>query len=94
MHWWFDGWSWFWMAPMMVFWLLLLGVAVWAIARLVGSAERDDRRWDLTRPQKTHEGHPRDILDRRLASGEIDREEYERLREVIDRRRAREETER
>lgn len=35
-----DGWDWFWMAPMMVFWLLVLAVVIYAAVRL---ALRDDR---------------------------------------------------
>ena len=82
MMFWDSGWAWWqaglmWLA-MIAFWVLL----VWLIYALVSGAigrgrqpERDEgRRGDDARR----------ILDERLARGEIDIEEYERLREVIE----------
>ena len=58
---------------MSVFWVALIAAIVWAVAAL---SSRGDRRADadglLERPDE--------ILDRRLASGEIDEERYDVLR--------------
>ena len=62
---------------MSVFWIVLVAVIVWAIVRLVPSRSdnvREPRRSAAEPPEK-----PREILDRRLASGEIDVETYEEL---------------
>ncbi|MHB1567938.1 MAG: SHOCT domain-containing protein [Solirubrobacteraceae bacterium] len=66
---------------MMVFWIVLVAVVVWAIVRLVPSRTddaREPRRSAAEPPEK-----PREILDRRLASGEIDAETYEELRSKL-----------
>jgi hypothetical protein len=34
MMYWSDGWAWFWMIPMMLLWVLVLGVVVYAAVRL------------------------------------------------------------
>ena len=34
MHGWMDGWDWLWMSFMMVFWIVLLGVVVYAAVSL------------------------------------------------------------
>ena len=49
-------------------WALLLLVVVWAISRLTD------------RPAESREERPIEILDRRLARGEIDTATYEELR--------------
>ncbi len=62
---------------MTVFWVVLVVVIVWAIVRLVPS-----RTDDVQEPRLPTAGppeKPREILDRRLASGEIDVETYEEL---------------
>jgi choline-glycine betaine transporter len=38
MMYWHDGWAWFWMIPMMLVWVLVLGAVVYAAVRL---ANRD-----------------------------------------------------
>jgi putative membrane protein len=70
-HWafWQAGLMW---AGMIVFW----GLLIWGIYALIRSANR--------RPDsKEHGGDARRILDERLARGEIDAEEYRRLRDII-----------
>lgn len=62
------GISWFWM---IIPTLLVLGFAFWMIAR--GSEGRSHVRGDS----------PQDILDRRYAAGEIDKDEYERRKRDI-----------
>lgn len=70
-HWafWQAGLMW---AGMLVFWGLLIGGAYILITAAIRRPDRDDR-----------DGGARSILDDRLARGEIDAEEYERLRELI-----------
>ncbi len=55
-----------------LFWAVLIGVIVWAVVRI--SPNRSGSS------QPTPAEQPRDILDRRLARGEIDTDTYDRLR--------------
>jgi putative membrane protein len=59
---------------MTVFWFGLLTVIVWAVARLVPRSGERGRE-----PQRSPET-PLEVLDRRLAGGEIDLDSYELLR--------------
>jgi putative membrane protein len=61
---------------MILAWLALLGLVVWAISRLLPTRPGGDS------PEHTAET-PEEILDRRLARGEIDTDEYTRLREAL-----------
>ncbi|MHB1486510.1 MAG: SHOCT domain-containing protein [Acidimicrobiales bacterium] len=72
-HWpfWEIGLTW---VGMIAFW----GLIVWAIYALVTSTTR--------RPGERQVDEARLILDRRLAAGEIDADEYRRLRDLIDHR--------
>ena len=69
-----DGWDgmgvagWF---LMTVFWVALIAAIVWAVANLFPSRGTGD----AVEPER-----PEDILDRRLASGEIDPATYDELR--------------
>jgi len=81
MFWYGGGWAWWqaglmWLA-MIAFWAFL----IWAIYALVTGVMRREG-------EPGHGGQPpgdaRRILDERLARGEIDAEEYRRLREVLD----------
>lgn len=74
MHSWNGGMTWEGWFFMSLFWVLLVGVIVWAAAQLF-PGRRDARA-------ETQE-EPRTILDRRLASGEIDVETYEKLRRTL-----------
>jgi putative membrane protein len=60
---------------MSFFWVLLVGVIVWAAVQLF-PGRRDARPADGG-------DEPRRILDRRLARGEIDIETYEKLRRML-----------
>lgn len=78
MHWW--GWL-LGSTGMVVFW----GLLVWAIWYVVTAFAR------LSRHDHGAQGHhdqgdvgAREVLDRRLAHGEIDADEYRRLRDLID----------
>ena len=55
---------------MTVFWIALLAVVVWAVASLFPRS--DGRQGTAERPE--------DVLDRRLARGEIDPATYDELR--------------
>lgn len=57
---------------MTLLWVALLGVIVWAVASLFPSRRETA---DSLPPER-----PEEILDRRLARGEIDQETYEALR--------------
>jgi putative membrane protein len=77
MMFWYGGHWAFWMAGLM--WagtIVFLGLLIWGIYALVSSANRKPGG-------KEDAGDARRILDERLARGEIDAEEYRRLRELI-----------
>ena len=58
---------------MSVFWVLLAGFAVWTVTSLAGRGGRSPERGE---PME----RPEEILDRRLAAGEIDAGSYDALR--------------
>jgi putative membrane protein len=82
MFWYGGGWAW-WQAGLM--WLAMIafwGVVIWAVYALVtGISRRPD---ETARGGRAQPGEARRILDERLARGEIDTEEYQRLRGVLD----------
>lgn len=61
---------------MIIAWAALIGVIVWAIARLIPG------RASTGAGEQARESAV-EILDRRLAAGEIDTEEYARRREAL-----------
>jgi len=63
-------------AAMGLFWLVLLGLIIWAVVRLlpVGSGSSGTR---------ATEDSPEEILDRRFARGEIDLETYQVQRAAL-----------
>ena len=79
MGWYNDGWhagNWVVMSVMMLFWVALVGVAIWAAVKFLGGRTS-------TTPSAPVTPTPRAILDRRLASGEIDAEQYAQLRRLL-----------
>lgn len=74
-HWW--GWL-LGVLGMVVFW----GLVIWAIWYLVGTVVRRADTWRSDSDRRS--GDAKRILDERLARGEIDAEEYRRIREVMD----------
>jgi putative membrane protein len=74
MNGWNGGMTWAGWFFMGLFWVLLIGVIGFAAAQLFPG-----RRESRTESQ----AEPRQILDRRLASGEIDVETYEKLRRTL-----------
>ncbi|MDH4158771.1 MAG: hypothetical protein OEV62_00765 [Actinomycetota bacterium] len=74
MGWYDNGWgSGLGMLVMLLVWGGLIGLGVWAVARLTRGETR----------QATQES-PRQILDRRLASGDIDAEQYAEARHLLE----------
>ncbi|AXY49205.1 SHOCT domain-containing protein [Rhodococcus ruber] len=72
-----NGVGWGWMMLMPLLWIVLIGVIVWAVVSL--TRRPTDRTADprhRAAPRET----PREILDRRFASGEIDAEAYTQAR--------------
>jgi putative membrane protein len=67
MDWADNGWSWWWMLPMMLFMVVLVGAAIWA---LVAVTRSDSTTGEAQRPTAE------DILNERFARGEIDSIEY------------------
>jgi putative membrane protein len=81
MFWYGGGWAW-WQAGLM--WLAMIafwGLLVWAIYALVSGITR---RTEAAPGEQRQPGDARRILDERLARGEIDTEEYQRLHDVLD----------
>ena len=68
----FDAWHWGWMG-MGLMWLLPALVVIALVALLLGAT-----RGDSGRLEKASE-----ILDRRYASGEISREQYEEMKRTL-----------
>lgn len=65
-----DGWSWLWMAAMMVFfWGGIIALAVFAVRAFSGPRANNDQAID--------------VLRRRFASGEITQEEFEKTRKAL-----------
>lgn len=72
MHEWGSG---MWIAMMLgvlIFWCLVIAGVVWLVREVTGGARRRQERED-----------PLDILQRRLADGDISVEEYERRRAAL-----------
>ncbi|AXG14439.1 SHOCT domain-containing protein [Intrasporangium calvum] len=65
--------GWFFMG---LFWLVLLGVIIWAVVRLLPSRQHPTGGTSVTET-------PEEILDRRFARGEIDAETYRAQRAVL-----------
>ena len=74
-HWGATGWLT--MTLMRVFWVVVIGVAIWAAVHLL-------RRESSSKPPAVVPPTPRATLDHRLASGEIDAEQYAQLRRLLE----------
>jgi len=76
MFWYGGGWPFWEVALMWVGMVAFWGLLIWAVYALITSAAR--------KPGQEHRGQDAlSILDQRLARGEIDTEEYRRLRDLI-----------
>ena len=72
---WYDngGMNGSWMIFMGIFWVIIIALGIWFVTRLT---QRDKK--------SENKETPRQILDRRLASGEIDASDYATARRLID----------
>jgi putative membrane protein len=77
MHWGWDAGGWLMMGIGMLLWLLLLVAVVWIAVRTITAADRRQADGQGDRDEAL------DLLRRRFASGEIDAEEYERRRTLL-----------
>ena len=78
MFWYGEHWA-FWQASLMWLGMILFwGLLIWAIYALVTAATR--------KPSRRDADNAREILDQRLARGDIDEAEYQRLRDLISSR--------
>ncbi|MEZ5170656.1 MAG: SHOCT domain-containing protein [Acidimicrobiia bacterium] len=68
---WGGGWMWLWGSLMMIFWVAVIGIAVWLVMRGQdrGPRERGER--------------PREILAERYARGELTTDEYHERLEAL-----------
>ena len=62
---------------MILLWAVLLGVIVWAVVRIVPSRRAGEAPATHVAPPRAETA--REILERRLASGEIDAETYDEI---------------
>lgn len=67
---WNGGWMWLWGTVMLLTWVAVLGGVAWLLLR-------------QGRDMRPESGRARQVLDERLASGEITPEEYRERRELI-----------
>ena len=67
----FGSWGWFGGIGMIIFWILLLSLAVWLVTRLL----RNDRA--------QHTAIALDIVRERYAKGEISKDEYDQYRKTL-----------
>ena len=84
MMFWDSGWAWWqaglmWLA-MIAFWVLLVWLIYALVTGVIGRGRQPERG------EERRNSDARRILDERLARGEIDIEEYQRLRNVIEAR--------
>jgi putative membrane protein len=68
-----GGWAWWWMAPMMLFMVALIGAVVWAVI----AATRPSSMPTQARPTAE------EILNERFARGEIDAADYREHLDVL-----------
>jgi putative membrane protein len=81
MFWYGGGWAWWQAGLMWVGMIAFWGLLIWAIYALVTSASR--RPGPGPRDGEQRGGDARRIVDERLARGEIDTDEYRRLRDEL-----------
>lgn len=81
MFWYSGGWAWWQAGLMWVGMIAFWGLLIWAIYALVTGATR--RTGSGPRNEEPRGDDARRILDERLARGEIDTDEYRRLRDVL-----------
>jgi len=84
MFWYGGGWLWWQVALMWVGMLAFWGLLIWGVWALIRSAaHRPGDGLNAGGGAERRGGGALSILDERLASGEIDAAEYQRLRDLI-----------
>ncbi len=73
-YWWWHGFGFMWIFPMLFLIVMILFLFGGGSRRFWRSSRHDERRES-----------PREILDRRYASGEITKEQYEEMRRTLGR---------
>lgn len=66
------------MIMMPIIWIAIIGLGVYFIKRVVDSSDRD-------RISHNSQASPLDIVKRRYAKGEIDKEEYQKIKDELER---------
>ena len=62
---------------MVLFWGGLIALAVWLVSTLINNGKR------TSQPPDGNPVTPREILDQRYARGEIDRDQYEQMKQDL-----------
>ena len=75
-----TGWGWTLIVFWSLFWVGLLGVAIWAAAHWA----RGNSQAEAPEQPPTKSAH--ELLDERLARGDIDPDDYQQRRDLIDQR--------
>lgn len=78
-----SGGDWWWMGFMMLFWLAVLALLVWAVIRLSRAIESHHRSTGGVQPSQ-HRETPRETLDHRYAAGDIDSATYSEMRARLE----------
>jgi putative membrane protein len=76
------GFGGFGMVYMLIFWIVIIGIAVWLLSRLFPAGANRTAPSDRTRRSDGKES-ALDILQMRYARGEISQREYEQMRQDI-----------
>jgi putative membrane protein len=71
-----NGWGGMWFG--WIFWLVIIALAVWIVARLAASGRAGNRGSDYKRET------PLDILKKRYARGEISKEQFENMKKDLE----------
>jgi len=66
---------------MIVFWVVLIGLGIYLLTRFINGNNKNSKNNEAINNKQT----PLQILQERLVRGEIDKEEYERLKSIIQR---------
>jgi putative membrane protein len=84
-----HGWEGWWMGAgwMMLLWVAIIGVGVWAIYRLTRSSQHQQPTPHPLPDPRPRPESPLEILDRRFASGDLDVDEYSDRRARLEHKR-------
>ena len=85
--WWEGGFGWMWIFPFtfMVLMMLFIGICVFGFFRRSGGWGHSCPMCGWNSRERGDQDTPRQILDRRYASGEITKEQYEGIKKDLER---------